>query len=225
MIVRRSQYVVIAGISLCLFAASVQWFAEELRNWPGVLMERALNRKEVVLTSKLLEFWEQNKVTGQNVSLPGSHPHLPGLVGYTLVRDNSISVFRRAEILLQAEQATRKALNYEPADARAWARLAWFLDMRKGSTAQLIAALRMSIYVAPADAALVFWRLQMAAKYRAAWDRDFEDLLVSQVKIGWRVSPSRLVQIVKAGKLLDWARIVLNRNSVDDDLFEYHLNQ
>ena len=108
-------------------------------------------------------------------------------MAYTLVLDGRLPVGRRAEILLQAERATRQALLREPAEPRAWARLAWFLHIRQGAAVQFLAALRMSMYLAPADTDLAFWRIKMAGPCRADWDAGFEQMLTRQVILGWRV--------------------------------------
>jgi len=222
--IRSRQHAVLAGMSLCLLAAACLWLANEGRNWPGVVMERAINRGEAVATDKLVAFWQDTREVG-DTPLPGGHAHLPGLVGYTLAQDPNLPVFRRAEFLLQAEQATRAALLREPADARAWARLAWFLDQRKGQASQLLDALRLSMYFAPADGRLVFWRVQTAAKYRPNWNADFEQLLARQVVLGWRVSPARLVHVVQTTNLRNWVREVLNNSGADMEQFDVRMNK
>ena len=222
--VHSRQHLLLAGLALCGFVAACLWLAGEWRDWPGVMIERAIKQQEPVATDKLLAFWEPNKEMG-SPALPGRNPHLAGLAGYTLAQDTSLAVFQRAEMLLQAEQLTRAALSREPADARAWARLAWLLDSRKGPTDQLLAALRMSLYCAPADVHLVFWRLRSAATYRSAWDADLESLLARQVILGWRVSPARLAKVAKAGALQDWMRTVLHDHGADTDQFDARLRK
>lgn len=222
--IRSRQHAVLAGMSLCLLAVACLWLANEGRNWPGVVMERAINRGEAVATDKLVAYWQDTREVS-DIPLPGGHAHLPGLVGYTLAQDSNLPIFRRAEFLLQAERVTRAALLREPADARAWARLAWFLDQRKGQASQLLDTLRLSMYFAPADRRLVFWRVQTAAKYRPNWDAGFEQLVARQVVLGWRVSPARLVHVVQTTNLHDWVREVLNNSGADVEQFDARLNK
>lgn len=206
---RPLQPFVIAGLALGGLVVAGLWLATAWQAWPGVVLESAVNHKEAVSPRTVMAVWERSRGL-EEATLPGPHLHFAGLAGYKLVQDPGLSVYRRAEILLQAERATRQALLREPAEARAWARLAWFLHIRQAAAGQPLAALRMSLYLAPADRDLVFWRLKMAAGYRAAWDADFEQLLRRQVSLGWRISPTRLVKTAKAARLEDWVRGVLS---------------
>lgn len=216
---RPLQPLLIGGLALCGLVVAGLWLTTAWRAWPGVVLESAVNHKETVSQRTTMAVWQRSEGL-ENAPLPGPHVHFPGLAGYKLVQDTSLPVFRRAEILIQAERATRQALLREPAEARAWARLAWFLHIRQAEASQPLAALRMSLYLAPADKDLVFWRIKMASSYRAAWDADFEQLLTRQVILGWRISPARLAKTAKAAKLQEWVRSVLSSDSEELERFD-----
>lgn len=218
--IKSYQHLFLAAVSLCGLLVAGLWLVTAGKSWPGVLIERSILRNEAVSMDNFQAFWSTSAELIDTI-LPGSHLHLPGLVGYTLARSTNLPAHNhRAEILHQAEQRTRQALLRDPAAPHAWARLAWFLDIRQGSPIELLSALRMSMYLAPADTALVFWRIKTAARYQAFWNADFEHLLARQVAIGWRIAPHRLVQVAKTTQLHDWIRAVLSRNVADIDTFD-----
>lgn len=221
---RIMQLPLIAAAALIGLATSALWLGAAWKSRPGTLLERALNRKETVPPESLKVLWEKSRRLEQSV-LPGLHLHLPGLIGEKLVQDRRITVVQRVAILLESERAVREALRRDPAEPRAWARLAWFLQLRQGPVAQILSALRMSIYLAPNDRGLLFWRIEAAGAHRASWDAGFEELLKRQVHIGWRVSPARLVKAAGTAGLQDWIRSLLSEKPEDLKRYEQLLTK
>ena len=222
--VRNMQLPLIAAAALIGMATSALWLVTAWKSWPGTLLERALNRKEAVPPGSLMVLWEKSRKLEQSF-LPGTHLHLPGMIGEKLVQNRQIAVAQRITILLEAERAVRVALRREPAEPRAWSRLAWLVQFRQGPAAQILAALRMSMSLAPTDLALLFWRIEAAGAHRASWDAGFEELLKRQVHIGWRVSPARLVKAARTAGMQDWVRSLLSGQPDDLDRFDHLLTK
>jgi hypothetical protein len=218
------QLPLIAAAALIGMATSALWLGTAWKSWPGTLLERALNRKETVPPGSLKVLWEKSRNLEQSV-LPGTHLHLPGLIGEKLVQNRHITAVQRVAILLESERAAREALRRDPAEPRAWARLAWFLQLRQGPAAQILSALRMSMYLAPNDRSLLFWRIEAAGPHRASWDAGFEELLKRQVHIGWRVSPGRLVKAARTAGMQDWVRSLLGEQPDDLNRFDQLLTK
>jgi hypothetical protein len=222
--VRNMQLPLIAAAALIGMAASALWLGTAWKSWPGTLLERAFDRKEAVPPGSLMVLWEKSRKLEQSL-LPGTHLHLPGMIGEKLVQNRQIAVARRLEILLEAERVVREALRREPAEPRAWSRLAWLVQFRQGPAAQILAALRMSMYLAPTDLGLLFWRIEAAGVHRASWDAGFEELLKRQIHIGWRVSPARLVKAAKTAVMKDWVRSLLGEHPGDLERFDQLLTK
>ena len=212
MTARSFELAVIACIAFIGLASATSWLVTVSASWPAVLLERAVTLKEKVPQASLLSVWEKSRYL-DTALLPGPHLHLPGLAGQQLLEGASLSHEYRAEVIQEAEQATRSALLRDPATPRSWARLAWFQQLRQGSPYGILDAVRMSAFLAPSDRGLVFWRLTTAAAYRPYWDAEFEGMLRQQVLIAWRISPSRLAAVAKAARLHEWIRSVLDADS------------
>ena len=146
----------IASWSIICLAIAGLWLWTSWHHWPGVLLQRATTRGEKLDTATLMRL--RDDLFGvEEAIIPGRHLHLPGMVGQLLLLQVDIPAGERQKILNAAESATRRALSRDPADARAWARLAWFIELRRGPPEEILAALTMSRYLSPADPALQAW--------------------------------------------------------------------
>jgi len=157
------QGVLIAVIALLGLVPACLWLWTVWQHWPALLVQQALSRGEHVDTATLQRVWADVQGVEGSI-LPGRHLHLPGMIGQLLLERADLPAAERREILLTAEQAARRALTRDPADARAWARLAWFVELRRGPAKEILAALRMSHYLAPTDPGLLAWRDNAAAR-------------------------------------------------------------
>jgi len=157
------QGVLIGAIALLGLVPTCLWLWTAWQQWPAQLVQRAISRGEPVDTATLQRVWADVQGVEEGL-LPGRHLHLPGMIGQLLLERADLPAAQRREILLTAEQASRRALARDPADARAWARLAWFIELRRGPAAEMLAALQMSHYLAPTDPALLAWRDRAAAR-------------------------------------------------------------
>lgn len=153
---------VAAWAMICLALAGV-WLWTSWHHWPGVLMQRAMSRGEKLDTATLMRL-RDDLLGVEETLLPGRHLHLPGIVGQLLLLQVDIPPGERRQILDTAENATRRALARDPADARAWARLAWFIELRRGPPEEIRATLTMSRYLAPADPSLQAWIARKAGQ-------------------------------------------------------------
>ncbi len=157
------QGMLITAIALLGLVPAILWLWTAWQQWPAHLVQRAISRGEPVDTVTLQRIWADTQGVEGSI-LPGRHLHLPGMIGQLLLERDELPADHRREIQLIAEQAARRALARDPADARAWARLAWFVELRRGPAAEILAALQMSHYLAPTDPALLAWRDKAAAR-------------------------------------------------------------
>ena len=222
MTARPVELAVIACLAFIGVASAILWLATVSASWPAVLLERAVTLKEKIPPASLLSVWEKSRSL-DTALLPGPHLHLPGMVGQQLLEGAALSGEHRAEVLQAAEQATRSALLREPAAPRAWARLAWFQQLRQGSPYGILDAVRMSAFLAPSDRGLVFWRLTTAGAYRPYWDADLETMMRRQVLLAWRIKPSRLAAVAKATHLHEWVRSILDADPEARTRFDQEL--
>jgi hypothetical protein len=198
----RIQLLVLTAFFLAGWAAAALWVVTAHKSRPGVMLERRVTLGEPVPDSLLIRRW--NQVEGlERTILPGRHVHFPGLVSQLVIMNPRLSFDLQAAALARGEASTLNALAREPADAHAWARLAMFRHLKGGPSREVVSALRVSIYAAPAMKSLVFWRIRMAGLCRAHWDPEFENLVKRQIVLAQRISPRRLAATL-AGLNIAW---------------------
>lgn len=192
----RFQLAVIAVAALCGLTVSMLWLSTAAKAWPGVMLQRKINQDLPVSPSTLVEV--RKRVSGLDQTLlPGRHAHLPGLTGQLLITDVHQQPEQRQAMIREVEQAVRAGLARDPAEARAWARLAWLVHLRQGPAEEVLGALRMSIFCSPASRPLLLWRLETAGRYRHHWDQEFTDLIVRQTTLAMRVFPAKTAEIAE----------------------------
>ena len=192
---RNLQIWVIVGVALVGFFASGLWFYTGQKSWKGVMLERKVNRGEDISAETLVQVWDHVRDLDR-MFLTGRHVHLPGLASRLVVADENIAIEKRAEVLVAGEDSVRNALAREPANSHAWARLAWFRYVQGGPSKDVVDALRMSIYTAPAKNSLLFWRIEMARLNRDYWTPEFEHLVNRQTAYAARVSQKQLDEVM-----------------------------
>lgn len=204
----RYQLIVIGIAALGGLAASSAWFWTAQGSWKGVMLERQVSLDKEISGKALVNVWKN--IQGLDESfLSGRHVHLPSLAGQLVILNGAVPAAEKSKVLPEAAEAARNALSREPADAMAWARLAWFEYLMHGPSARVVSALRMSIYTAPNKQRLVNWRLNLAALNRPLWDQSFEMLIHSQIQQSWRVRPGLLVKTAVESNLLPMVREAL----------------
>jgi hypothetical protein len=107
---------------------------------------------------------------------------------------------RKPPDLRLAEQETSRTLSQRPADAVAWARLAWIADQRGDRTAML-QALERSYVVAPFGPDITRWRLRFAYERWSRLTPELRGLALSELMLASRTRP-RMVEEVE-GQVTD----------------------
>lgn len=187
----RIQVLILTAVFLAGWAGAALWLVTAQKSRPGVMFERRIKQGTPVAEKTLIRMWQQ--VEGLDRTwLPGRHVHLPGLVSHLVIMNAGLPIDLRAAAVVGGEEATLNALAREPADAHAWARLAMFRHLKRGPSREVVSALRLSIYAAPAMKSLVFWRIRMAGLCQAHWDAEFEGLVKRQIVLAQRISPRKL---------------------------------
>jgi hypothetical protein len=196
----RVELLMIGAVFLVGLASSLVWLATAQRAWPGVMFERRVLMEEPMTAETPVQVWD--RIRGLEAGrLSGPHVHLPGLAAQLALQMGELDEPRRKEVFEQGRSQTRLALAREPAAAHAWARLATYRMSAGGPSEAVVAALRMSIYAAPAMKSLVFWRIRMAGLCRAHWDPEFENLIRRQIVLGRRISAQKLAATVAGSHL------------------------
>jgi len=101
------------------------------------------------------------------------------------------------------------ALAQAPADGFAWADLALARLRRDGPTPTGLAALRMSVAAAPAERALVAWRLAVLFDHQSLFGPDDERALAQQILAGWQADPNGTVKVLSERRSVDMLRRAL----------------
>ena len=210
---RQVQLLVLAVIAIAGLAASGVWLWTAQKSWKAVMFERSINRDQEVSTETLVQVWEQSRNLDQTL-LPGPHVHLPGLISQIVITDLEIPEEERALALIDGQESMRNALARDPAHSHSWARLAWYYYLLDGPSKEVVAKLRMSIYTAPAKRSLIFWRIRMVGLCRDFWDQDFENLLIRQINLAWRISPRELSSVVSGTDMEELVNEIVNFGSL-----------
>ena len=211
------------ALLIALFASAVLFFAAlwlttEWRTWWRVPLQQQLDQGSAPSLESLQRLYVESHGVEQSW-LSGSHLHYPGLVGQLLLEGHPLPLAERIEIGERSEKATRSALAREPANAQAWARLAWLRHLGYYPVSEILDPLRLSMQMAPAQRGLLLWRLELAAIYQSAWDEEFERLLERQVVYAWRASPRGLVTLATKHNITGFIYGILSAQHEDGDMF------
>ncbi len=216
---RSIQLKIIAAFCLVGLILSGIWLWTGHKSWPGLMLERQVEKDRLVPEDALLKVWNQC-IGLERTLLPGRHTHYSALAAQVLADGEKFDSGQVTAALVQGLESARHALAREPADAHAWARKAWMEYSLNGESLRVINALRMSVYCKPAGESLIFWRIYMSGLNREFWDSDFESLLRRQIIQAWNISPHRLVSTVEGVDMEDIARQVLHAYPEDLRKFE-----
>jgi len=208
------QLLFVSVIALVGFCFSSLWLGTAQKAWKTDMLKRITNQGRQVPNMLLADLWQRSKNLDQTF-LPGGHLHRPGLIAHLMLMGRTLPTELKASVTDNGTEALCRALSREPAYSLSWARLAWFRYLSKGAGPAVIAALRMSIYTAPAKKNLLLWRIHMAGLNMVYWDNDFEELLRRQIYLAWRISPARLNKAVAGTRMETMVRETISRFSTD----------
>ena len=222
----RFELSLIAGLALLALVPAVLWFAGEKQAW-GVFQLERLIRQDQPIDPELMRTTVARAAELNQALLPGAHLHSHALLATRLATQEDIEPAERLELRQNALVSLERALTREPADTFAWARLAHLRHGFAGPSAEVVAALRLSIYTAPTKPSLLNWRLSLATANRDFWDENFTQLVHAQILHSWRVRPHALVAAVVEADLVPLAREVLlaqdsNNLPTFDNLLDRH---
>lgn len=117
--------------------------------------------------------------------------------------------------LTAAVAVLRDGLTKAPGDPYAWVRLAYAEARLNGWTPQAVSALRLALVTATHEPRLLWSRLHLsllAWPHMSAADRE---IILHQVRLGWRESPDKLVRLATDLKQQAVVRDALARNRDD----------
>ena len=220
---KRNQLILILLPALGALVISAVWLITSARAWHAHQVEQLIKNGHLVSRQLLMETLEKSRHLDKTV-IPGTHLHAPALLAAGLHRESDSVESVNNKILADALESAKLALSREPADAFAWAQLAYFTYTLNGPSADALNALRMSIYISPYKYNLIFWRLEMAALNADFWDDRMADLIRRQILIAWKENPELFVEIAKPYGLLPFAREVISDDPEQSVLFENLIN-
>ncbi len=205
---RSKELVLILLVTLIGMGMALMWLVSAARAWPVLQVARLLTREQPVATERLVSVlekaWELN-----TPFLPGRQNHAPILLAARLYSVQDSAEREKGDLLHQGALAARQALAREPANAQTWARWAYFEYVMNGPSAATSDALRLSIYTAPANPNLLYWRLGLLARHQAFWDYQMVELIRSQILLAWRANPKLLVDTIQQHGLTAITRLIL----------------
>ena len=206
---KRNQLILILLPALGALVISVVWLITSARAWHAYQVEQLIKNGHLVSQQVLMETLEKSSHLDKTV-IPGTHLHAPALMAANLNIESDPAEAEDNKILSDARESAKRALSREPADALAWAQLAYFIYVLDGPSKDALNALRMSIYMAPYKYNLIFWRLEMAALNADLWDDHMADLIRRQIFLAWKENPELLVEIAKSYGLVPFAGEVIS---------------
>ncbi len=205
---RRLESAMILTVLALTLGLSVLWLFTAIQTWPAMQVERILAMGETPSSAQLATALEKSRGLDETL-LPGPHLHYPALLIAKLDTLREGDTLPDVHLLGVASASLLQSLAREPVDTDAWARLAYFRYVLDGPSEKVIAALRLSIYTAPASRDLLVWRLALAVGNQAFWTPELWQMFRSQILLSWMDDPRRLIRTALAHDLLPLVRLVL----------------
>jgi hypothetical protein len=220
----HKELILILLSALIVLAISVVWLINSAGAWQAHQVERLLKNGHLLSRETLMRTLEKSRDLDK-AFIPGSHLHAPALLAANIpMASEDADQAVNQKILSDARESAKRALSREPADALAWAQLAYFIYVLDGPSKDALNALRMSIYMAPYKYNLIFWRLEMAALNADLWDDHMADLIRRQIFLAWKENPELLVEIATSYGLVPFAGEVISDDPEQSVLFENLIN-
>jgi len=201
-----STVLILSGAVTAFFAASL-WIFSTAGTWRNQQMERLLaggNQTDLEMLYYVLE-----QGSPEEALLSGAHLHIHSLVAadlYAALKEETENVH---DVLAEGIISAQTALGLEPADAYAWARLAYFLHELDGPSPQVLNALHMSVYTAPSDPDLIYWRLGMTVHNHTHWNEQDYAWILRQIRLAWSINPGKTSRIALENGFLALLKMVL----------------
>ncbi len=127
--------------------------------------------------------------------------------------------------LARAIESLRAGLAKAPARPYAWTRLALAELEAGGPSPKLAEPLEMALITARYTPRLLFVRLELCLIAWPYFDSDARELVIQQVRIAWRRSPGRLVELALVLERLDVVRTALLISPLELEAFEKRLQR
>ncbi len=125
----------------------------------------------------------------------------------------------------RAIESLRTGLAWAPARPYAWTRLALAELEATGPSPELAKPLEMALITARYIPRLLFVRLDLCLVAWPYLDSDAREMVFEQVRIAWRRSPDRLVDLALVMELLDVVRTALLISPLELEAFEKALRR
>jgi hypothetical protein len=221
----HKELILILLSALIVLAISVVWLINSAGAWQAHQVERLLKNGHLLSRETLMRTLEKSRDLDK-AFIPGSHLHAPALLAANIpMASEDADQAVNQKILSDARESAKRALSREPADALAWAQLAYFTYILDGPSREALNSLRMSIYIAPYKYNLIFWRIEMAALNGAFWDNQMADLVRRQILIAWSADPDLLAQTAIDYGLVPFTREILSADPEKLNQFETLINR
>ena len=125
----------------------------------------------------------------------------------------------------RAIESLRAGLTRAPAWPCAWTRLALAELEAGGPSPELAKPLEMALITARYTPRLLFVRLDLCLIAWPYFDSDAREMVFQQVRIAWRMSPERLVDLALIMERLDVVRTALLISPLELEAFEKRLQR
>ncbi len=148
-----------------------------------------------------------------------------GLAQLLLAREQGVRGGIKVEMVSQAIASLKTGLALAPANPFAWTRLAYAQSLMTGPSPSVASALRMALLTARYEPRLLFIRLELCLRSWSYFRTGDHELVFQQVRLAWRRSHKRLVDVaVKTGQV-NVVRAALLRSRKDLSAFEKRLRE
>ncbi len=148
-----------------------------------------------------------------------------GLAQLLLAREQGVPGGIKIEMVSQAIASLKTGLALAPANPFAWTRLAYAQSLMTGASPSVASALRMALLTARYEPRLLFIRLELCLRSWSFFRTDDQELVFQQVRLAWRKSRKRLVDMaVKTGQV-NVVRAALLGSRKDLSAFEKRLRK
>lgn len=122
--------------------------------------------------------------------------------------------------LQRAVDALRTGLARAPANAYAWARLAYAEALARGWSPLAVASLRLALITAPYEPQLLWSRLRMAFLAWPEMTGDDQEVVYQQIRYAWQTNPPELARLASELNRTDLVRAALQLMPDDSAVFE-----
>ena len=139
---------------------------------------------------------------------PG-HQQMLGILLATIASDHSLPLLEKINAWQQAKSAFREGLAASPVDPYGWYRLALINQQTGMPLADILQALKLSLYAGPVEPELMMERIKLLYAYRRYLDSELQGLAQHQLRLAWELKKSQLlVWLARESDALAWVEPV-----------------